>query len=210
MSNSVKPGEKILGIDLGTTNSAAALYEGGRATVIPSSEGPTMAGKMFPSVVAFTRDGTLLVGESAKRQTTANPEGTVYEIKRKMGTDYKVTIAGKEYTPQQISALILQKIKKDAETYLATPMKKAVITVPAHFNDNQRQATKDAGEIAGLEVARIINEPTAACLAYGIDKLEKEMKILVFSFGGGTHDVTVMDFGKGVFQVLSTSGDTQI
>jgi molecular chaperone DnaK len=210
MSSNAKSGEKILGIDLGTTNSAAALYEGGRATVIPSSEGPTMAGKMFPSVVAFTKDGTLLVGESAKRQTTANPEGTVYEIKRKMGTDYKVTIAGKEYTPQQISALILQKIKKDAETYLATTVKKAVITVPAHFNDNQRQATKDAGEIAGFEVARIINEPTAACLAYGIDKLEKEMKILVFSFGGGTHDVTVMDFGKGVFQVVSTSGDTQI
>ena len=210
MSNSVKPGEKILGIDLGTTNSAAAIFEGGRATVIPSSEGPTMAGKMFPSVVAFTKDGTLLIGESAKRQTTANPEGTVYEIKRKMGTDYKVSIAGKEYTPQQISAIILQKIKKDAETYLATTIKKVVITVPAHFNDNQRQATKDAGEIAGFEVARIINEPTAACLAYGIDKLEKEMKILVFSFGGGTHDVTIMDFGKGVFQVLSTSGDTQI
>jgi len=210
MSNSVKPGEKILGIDLGTTNSAAAIFEGGRATVIPSSEGPTMAGKMFPSIVAFTKDGTLLVGESAKRQTTANPEGTVYEIKRKMGTEYKVSIAGKEYTPQQISAIILQKIKKDAETYLATTIKKVVITVPAHFNDNQRQATKDAGEIAGLEVARIINEPTAACLAYGIDKLEKEMKILVFSFGGGTHDVTIMDFGKGVFQVLSTSGDTQI
>ena len=210
MSNSVKPAEKILGIDLGTTNSAAAIFEGGRATVIPSSEGPTMAGKMFPSVVAFTKDGTLLIGESAKRQTTANPEGTVYEIKRKMGTDYKVSIAGKEYTPQQISAIILQKIKKDAETYLATTIKKVVITVPAHFNDNQRQATKDAGEIAGFEVARIINEPTAACLAYGIDKLEKEMKILVFSFGGGTHDVTIMDFGKGVFQVLSTSGDTQI
>ena len=210
MSNNIKSGEKILGIDLGTTNSAAALYESGRATVIPSSEGPTMAGKMFPSVVAFTKDGTLLVGESAKRQMTANPEGTVYEIKRKMGTDFKVTIAGKEYTPQQISALILQKIKKDAETYLATTIRKAVITVPAHFNDNQRQATKDAGEIAGFEVARIINEPTAACLAYGIDKLEKEMKILVFSFGGGTHDVTVMDFGKGVFQVVSTSGDTQI
>ena len=210
MSNNIKSGEKILGIDLGTTNSAAALYESGRATVIPSSEGPTMAGKMFPSVVAFTKDGTLLVGESAKRQTTANPEGTVYEIKRKMGTDFKVTIAGKEYTPQQISALILQKIKKDAETYLATTIRKAVITVPAHFNDNQRQATKDAGEIAGFEVARIVNEPTAACLAYGIDKLEKEMKILVFSFGGGTHDVTVMDFGKGVFQVVSTSGDTQI
>jgi molecular chaperone DnaK len=208
--SSIKPGEKILGIDLGTTNSAAAIFEGGRATVIPSAEGPTMAGKMFPSVVAFTKDGTLLIGEPAKRQTTANPEGTIYEIKRKMGTDYKVNIAGKEYTPQQISAFIMQKIKKDAETYLATTIRKAVITVPAHFNDNQRQATKDAGEIAGFEVARIINEPTAACLAYGIDKLEKEMKILVFSFGGGTHDVTVMDFGKGVFQVLSTSGDTQI
>jgi molecular chaperone DnaK len=208
--SSVKPGEKILGIDLGTTNSAAAIYEGGRAKVIPSAEGPTMAGKMFPSVVAFTKDGQLLIGEPAKRQATANPEGTIYEIKRKMGTDYKVTIAGKEYTPQQISAFILQKIKKDAETFLATTVKKAVITVPAHFNDNQRQATKDAGEIAGFEIMRIINEPTAACLAYGVDKLEKEMKILVFSFGGGTHDVTVMDFGKGVFQVLSTSGDTQI
>ena len=209
MSN-VKPGEKVLGIDLGTTNSAAAIFEGGRATVIPSAEGPTMAGKMFPSVVAFTKDGQLLVGEPAKRQATANPEGTIYEIKRKMGTDYKVNMQGKEYSPQQISAFILQKIKKDAETYLGTTMNKAVITVPAHFNDNQRQATKDAGEIAGFEVMRIINEPTAACLAYGVDKLEKEMKILVFSFGGGTHDVTVMDFGKGVFQVLSTSGDTQI
>ena len=208
--SSAKGGEKILGIDLGTTNSAAAIFEGGRSIVIPSAEGPTMAGKMFPSVVAFTKDGQLLVGEPAKRQATANPEGTVYEIKRKMGTDYRVTISGKEYTPQQISAFILQKIKKDAETYLAVQIRKAVITVPAHFNDNQRQATKDAGEIAGFEVARIINEPTAACLAYGIDKLEKEMKILVFSFGGGTHDVTVMDFGKGVFQVLSTSGDTQI
>jgi len=165
---------------------------------------------MFPSVVAFTKDGQLLVGEPAKRQATANPQGTIYEIKRKMGTDYKVNIQGKEYTPQQISAFILQKIKKDAETYLGTNIKKAVITVPAHFDDNQRQATKDAGEIAGLEVMRIINEPTAACLAYGIDKLEKEMKILVFSFGGGTHDVTLMDFGKGVFQVLSTSGDTQL
>jgi molecular chaperone DnaK len=209
MSN-VKPGEKVLGIDLGTTNSAAAIYEGGHATVIPSAEGPTMAGKMFPSVVAFTKDGQLLIGEPAKRQATANPEGTIYEIKRKMGTDYKITIQGKQYTPQQISAFILQKIKKDTETYLGTTIRKAVITVPAHFNDNQRQATKDAGEIAGFEVMRIINEPTAACLAYGVDKLEKEMKILVFSFGGGTHDVTVMDFGKGVFQVLSTSGDTQI
>ena len=206
----VKTGEKILGIDLGTTNSAAAIYEGGHATVIPSAEGPTMAGKMFPSVVAFTKDGQLLIGESAKRQASANPEGTVFEIKRKMGTSQKVTIHGKEYTPQQISAFVLQKIKKDAETYLGTSVRKAVITVPAHFDDNQRQATKDAGEIAGFEVMRIINEPTAACLAYGIDKLEKEMKILVFSFGGGTHDVTVMDFGKGVFQVLSTSGDTQL
>jgi len=210
MSSSVKLREKVLGIDLGTTNSAAAIFEGGRATVIPSSEGPTMAGKMFPSIVAFTKDGQLLIGETAKRQTTANPEGTIIEIKRKMGTDYKINIHGKEYTPQQISAFILQKIKKDAETYLGVPVKKAVITVPAHFNDNQRQATKDAGEIAGFEVQRIINEPTAACLAYGVDKVEKEMKILVFSFGGGTHDVTVMDFGKGVFQVLSTSGDTQI
>jgi molecular chaperone DnaK len=209
MSN-VKTGEKVVGIDLGTTNSAAAIYEGGRATVIPSAEGPTMAGKMFPSVVAFTKDGQLLIGESAKRQAAANPEGTIFEIKRKMGTDYKVTIQGKQYTPQQISAFILQKIKKDTETYLGTTIRKAVITVPAHFNDNQRQATKDAGEIAGFEVMRIINEPTAACLAYGVDKLEKEMKILIFSFGGGTHDVTVMDFGKGVFQVLSTSGDTQI
>jgi molecular chaperone DnaK len=205
-----KTGVKILGIDLGTTNSAAAIYENGRPTVVPSAEGPTMAGKMFPSVVAFTKDGQLLVGEPAKRQATANHEGTLFEIKRKMGTNQKVTVYGKDYTPQQISAFILQKIKKDAETYLGTSVNKAVITVPAHFDDNQRQATKDAGEIAGFEVMRIINEPTAACLAYGIDKLEKEMKILVFSFGGGTHDVTVMDFGKGVFQVLSTSGDTQL
>jgi molecular chaperone DnaK len=169
-----------------------------------------MAGKMFPSVVAFTKDGQLLVGEPAKRQAATNPEGTIFEVKRKMGTDYKINVYGKEYSPQQISAFILQKIKKDAETYLGGTMRKAVITVPAHFNDNQRQATKDAGEIAGFQVMRIINEPTAACLAYGIDKVQQEMKILVFSFGGGTHDVTVMDFGKGVFQVLSTSGDTQL
>lgn len=200
---------KILGIDLGTTNSAAAVIEAGRPTVVPSAEGPTIAGKMFPSVVAFTKDGQLLVGEPAKRQATANPEGTIFEIKRKMGTDYKVRVFGKEYTPQQISAFILQKIKRDAETFLGEKAEKAVITVPAHFNDNQRQATKDAGEIAGLQVVRIINEPTAASLAYGIDKLDKEQKILVFSFGGGTHDVTVMDFGKGVFEVLATSGDTK-
>ena len=209
MSSSGQTKEKILGIDLGTTNSAAAIMEAGRPTVIPSAEGPTIAGKMFPSVVSFTKDGQLLVGEPAKRQATVNPEGTVFEIKRKMGTDYKVTIFGKDYTPQQISAFILQKIKRDAETFLAGPVKKAVITVPAHFNDNQRQATKDAGEIAGLDVVRIINEPTAACLAFGLDKAEKEMKILVFSFGGGTHDVTLMDFGGGVFQVLATSGDTK-
>jgi len=201
--------EKVLGIDLGTTNSAAAMMEAGRPVVIPSAEGPTIAGKMFPSVVAFTKEGELIIGEPAKRQAATNPEGTVFEIKRKMGTEYKARVFGKEYTPQQISAFILQKIKKDAEAYLGKPVKKVVITVPAHFNDNQRQATKDAGEIAGLEVVRIINEPTAACLAYGLDKLEKEMKIMVFSFGGGTHDVTLMEFGKGVFQVLATSGDTQ-
>src|SRR5207244_6193432 len=154
-------------------------------------------------------EGQLLVGEPAKRQVVTNPDGTIFEIKRKMGTDYKVRIAGKEFTPQQISSFVLQKIKKDTETFLGYPVKKAVITVPAHFNDNQRQATKDAGEIAGLEVVRIINEPTAASLAYGLDKLEKTFRILVFSFGGGTHDVTVMEFGGGVFQVLATSGDTQ-
>ncbi|MEM3046445.1 MAG: molecular chaperone DnaK, partial [Candidatus Bathyarchaeia archaeon] len=210
MSGESKTREKIIGIDLGTTNSAAAYVEAGRPVTIPSAEGPTIAGKMFPSVVAFTKDGQLLVGEPAKRQAATNPEGTIFEIKRKMGTDYKVTVFGKTYTPQQISAFILQKIKRDAETYLGHPVKKAVITVPAHFNDNQRQATKDAGEIAGLEVVRIINEPTAAALAYGVDKSEKEQKIMVFSFGGGTNDTTVMDFGAGVFQVLATSGDTQI
>jgi molecular chaperone DnaK len=205
-----KPRERILGIDLGTTNSAAAIMEAGRPTIIPSAEGPTMAGKMFPSVVAFTKDGQLLVGEPAKRQAVTNPEGTVFEIKRKMGTDYKVKIYGKEYTPQQISAFILQKIKRDAEAFLGEKLKKCVITVPAHFNDNQRQATKDAGEIAGFKISRIINEPTAASLAYGLDKLEKEMKIMVFSFGGGTNDTTIMDFGGGVFEVLATSGDTKI
>ncbi len=183
--------------------------EAGRPVVIPSAEGQTAAGKMFPSVLAFTKDGQMIVGEPAKRQAATNPEGTIFEIKRKMGTNHKVLAYGKEYTPQQISAFILQKIKRDAETFLGRPVKKTVITVPAHFNDNQRQATKDAGEIAGLEVSRIINEPTAACLAYGLDKADKEMKIMVFSFGGGTHDVTIMEFGGGVFQVLSTSGDTQ-
>jgi molecular chaperone DnaK len=205
-----KTRERILGIDLGTTNSAAAIMEAGRPVIIPSAEGPTIAGKMFPSVVAFTKDEQLLVGEPARRQAVTNPEGTIFEIKRKMGTDYKVKIRDKEYSPQQISAFILQKIKRDAETFLGQKLKKCVITVPAHFNDNQRQATKDAGEIAGFEISRIINEPTAASLAYGLDKLEKEMKILVFSFGGGTNDTTIMDFGGGVFEVLGTSGDTQL
>jgi molecular chaperone DnaK len=201
--------ERILGIDLGTTNSAAAVIIGGKPTIIPSAEGATVAGKMFPSIVAFTRDGQLLVGEPARRQAITNPEGTIREIKRKMGTDYKVKIFGKEYTPQQISALILQKILRDSETYLGENITKAVITVPAHFNDNQRQATIDAGEIAGLKVTRIVNEPTAAALAYGLDKSSQELKILVFSFGGGTNDTTLMDFGGGVFQVLATSGDTK-
>ncbi len=208
MSNETKR-EKILGIDLGTTNSAAALMMGGKPVVIPSAEGPTVAGKMFPSVVAFTKDGQLLVGEPARRQAITNPEGTIREAKRHMGTDRKITLHGKDYTPQQISAFILQKILRDAETYLGEKVTKAVITVPAHFNDNQRQATIDAGEIAGLSVTRIVNEPTAAALAYGLDKSDQELKILVFSFGGGTNDTTIMDFGGGVFEVLSTSGDTQ-
>ena len=201
--------KRIIGIDLGTTNSAAAVIIGGKPTIIPSAEGATVAGKMFPSVVAFTKEGQLLVGEPARRQAITNPEGTIREIKRKMGTEYKVKVSGKDYTPQQISALILQKILRDSEAYLGEKINKAVITVPAHFNDNQRQATIDAGEIAGLKVTRIVNEPTAAALAYGLDKAGQEMKILVFSFGGGTNDTTIMDFGQGVFEVLATSGDTK-
>jgi len=207
MSNEKR--ERILGIDLGTTNSAAAVVIGGKPAIIPSAEGPTVAGKMFPSVVALTRDGQLLIGEPARRQAITNPEGTIREIKRQMGTDYKAKVFGKEYSPQQISAFILQKILRDSETYLGEKITKAVITVPAHFNDNQRQATIDAGEIAGLKVTRIVNEPTAAALAYGLDKAGQELKILVFSFGGGTNDTTVMDFGGGVFEVLATSGDTK-
>ncbi len=201
---------KIIGIDLGTSNSAASVIEAGRPTIIPSAEGTSLGGKAFPSYVAFTKDGQVLVGEPARRQAVSNPEGTVTAIKRKMGTDYRVKIMGKEYTPQQISAFILQKIKRDAESFLGQKVEKAVITVPAYFNDNQRQATKDAGVIAGLDVVRIINEPTAAALAYGLDKSEKEQKILVFDFGGGTLDVTIMEFGQGVFEVISTSGDTQL
>lgn len=201
---------KIIGIDLGTSNSAAAALIGGKPTIIPSAEGATVGGKAFPSYVAFTKDGEKLVGEPARRQAVSNPEGTVYAIKRKMGTDYKVTIRGKTFTPQQISAFILQKIKQDAEAFLGERVEKAVITVPAYFNDNQRQATKDAGTIAGLDVVRIINEPTAASLAYGLDKVEESQKILVFDLGGGTLDCTIMDFGQGVFEVVSTSGDTQL
>ena len=201
---------KIIGIDLGTSNSAAAVVISGKPTVIPSSEGVSLGGKAFPSYVAFTKEGDLLVGEPAKRQALLNPEGTVFAAKRKMGTDFKYKIYGKEYTPQQISAFILQKIKRDAEAFLGDTVSEAVITVPAYFNDNQRQATKDAGVIAGLNVKKIINEPTAASLAYGLDKLNQSMKILVFDLGGGTLDVTIMDFGEGLFEVISTSGDTAL
>ncbi|MEM4634055.1 MAG: molecular chaperone DnaK [Candidatus Anstonellaceae archaeon] len=201
---------KIIGIDLGTSNSAAAVLEGGRPVIIPSAEGASQYGKAFPSYVAFTKDGTRLVGEPARRQAIANPEGTFSAFKRKMGTDYRYKAFGKEYRPQELSAFLLQKIKADAEMYLGDKVEKAVITVPAYFDDNQRQATKDAGAIAGLEVVRIINEPTAAALAYGLDKSGKEQKIVVFDLGGGTLDVTVMEFGKGVFEVKATSGDTQL
>lgn len=202
--------EKIIGIDLGTSNSAAAVVIGGRPTMIPSSEGVTLYGKAFPSYVAITKDDQLLVGEPARRQAVTNPEGTVSGFKRRMGEDYKYVLHGKEFTPQQLSAFLLQKIKRDAEAFLGEPVNKAVVTVPAYFNDNQRQATKDAATIAGLEVVRIINEPTAAALAYGLDKAEQEMKILVFDFGGGTLDVTIMEFGGGVFEVKATSGDTKL
>jgi len=201
---------KIIGIDLGTSNSAAAVMIGGKPTIIQAAEGTSVGGKAFPSVVAFTKDGQLIVGEPARRQMISNPEGTVIAAKRKMGTDFKFKIYGKEYTPQQISSFILQKIKRDSEAFMGETVDKAVITVPAYFNDNQRQATKDAGEIAGLQVVRIINEPTAASLAYGLDKANKDLKIMVFDLGGGTLDVTIMEMGGGVFQVRSTSGDTQL
>ena len=202
--------EKIIGIDLGTSNSAAAVIQGGKPTLIPAAEGTTVAGKAFPSIVAFSKDGDLLVGEPARRQAVTNPDNTIREAKRKMGTEFMYKIQGKEYKPQQISAFILQKIKRDAEAFTGDTINKAVITVPAYFNDNQRQATKDAGTIAGLEVVRIINEPTAASLAFGLDKNKEDMKILVFDLGGGTLDVTIMEMGGGVFEVMSTSGDTQL
>ncbi len=203
--------EKIIGIDLGTSNSAASVLVGGKPTTIPSAEGASQYGKSFPSYVAFTEDGQMLVGEPARRQAVTNPENTISAIKRSMGTDHKVTVNGKQYSPQEISAFILQKIKKDAESFLGEPIEKAVITVPAYFDDNQRTATKDAGTIAGLDVVRLVNEPTAASLAYGLDKADEEdMNIMVYDLGGGTLDVTIMEFGGGVFEVRSTSGDTQL
>jgi len=201
---------KIVGIDLGTSNSAAAVMEGGRPTIIPSAEGTSIGGKAFPSYVAFTKEGELLVGEPARRQAITNPEGTIAAAKRKMGTDFKFHVHEKDYTPQQVSAFILQKIKRDAEAFLGDTVSKAVITVPAYFNDNQRQATKDAGAIAGLEVVRIINEPTAAALAFGLDNSKSSQRIMVFDLGGGTLDVTIMEFSEGVFEVIATSGDTQL
>ena len=197
---------KIIGIDLGTTNSCVAVMEGGQPTVIPNSEG----GRTTPSVVGF-KDNDRLIGQVAKRQAVANPDKTVISIKREMGTDFKVNIEGKQYSPEEISAMILSKLKQDAEAYLGSPVTQAVITVPAYFNDSQRQATKNAGKIAGLEVLRIINEPTAAALAYGLDKSDrKNQKILIYDLGGGTFDVSILEIGDGVFEVLSTNGNTRL
>ena len=196
---------KIIGIDLGTTNSCVAVMEGGEPVVIANSEGA----RTTPSVVGFTKTGDRLVGQVAKRQAITNPDNTVSSIKRQMGTDHKVTLNGKEYTPQQVSAMILQKLKADAEAYLGETVTEAVITVPAYFNDSQRQATKDAGTIAGLNVRRIINEPTAAALAYGVDK-EDDQKIMVYDLGGGTFDVSIIEMGDGVTEVLATNGDTHL
>lgn len=196
---------KVIGIDLGTTNSCVAVMEGGEPTVITNQEGA----RTTPSVVGFAKNGERLVGQLAKRQAVSNPENTIISIKRHMGSDYKVTVEGKSYTPQEISAMILQKIKADAEAYLGEPVKQAVITVPAYFTDAQRQATKDAGSIAGLEVLRIINEPTAAALAYGVDK-DEDGKVLVFDLGGGTFDVSILELGDGVFEVLATSGNNHL
>ena len=197
---------KIIGIDLGTTNSCVAVYEGGEPIVIPNPEGA----RTTPSVVAFSKTGERMIGQVAKRQAITNPDRTVMSIKRHMGSDYRVEIDGKKYTPQEISAMILQKLKADAEAYLGSPVTEAVITVPAYFSDAQRQATKDAGKIAGLDVKRIINEPTAAALAYGVDKDAKEQKIMVFDLGGGTFDVSLLEISDGVFEVLATNGDTHL
>lgn len=215
--NKPKKKEKIIGIDLGTSNSACAILSGtGQPEIVPAAEGRTLGGKAFPSYVAFDDNGRKIVGEPARRQAVSNPDGTVYAIKRKMGTSYKAKVKvgseWKEFSPEEISAMILKKIKNDASAYLGEEVKKAVITVPAYFNDSQRTATKNAGEIAGLEVVRMINEPTAACLAYGLDRDTKNklLKICVLDLGGGTFDITLMEYGEGVVEVLSTGGDTQL
>ncbi|MDN0084846.1 molecular chaperone DnaK [Crenobacter sp. SG2305] len=200
----------VIGIDLGTSNSAAAVLRGGRPVIIPSAEGISLGGKAFPSYVALTADGQLLVGEPARRQATANPEGTVTAFKRRMGQRDKLRLRDREFSPEQLSAFLLQKIKRDAEAFLGESVERAVVTVPAYFDDNQRSATKDACRIAGLEVARLVNEPTAAALAYGLDRLNQELRIGVIDLGGGTLDVTIMEFGKGVFEVKATSGDTRL
>ncbi len=200
----------IIGIDLGTSNSAAAVLRGGRPVIIPSAEGVSLGGKAFPSYVAVAADGQMLIGEPARRQAAANPEGTATAFKRRMGQRETVRLRDKSFTPEQLSAFLLQKIKRDAEAFLGEPVTQAVVTVPAYFDDNQRSATKDACRIAGLEVARLVNEPTAAALAYGLDRLGQELRIAVIDFGGGTLDVTVMEFGKGVFEVKVTSGDTRL
>jgi molecular chaperone DnaK len=200
----------IVGIDLGTSNSAAAVLRGGRPVIIPSAEGVSLGGKAFPSYVAFTADGQTLVGEPARRQAAANPEGTATAFKRQMGRREKIRLLGREFSPEQLSAFLLQKIKRDAEAFLGEKVESAVVTVPAYFDDNQRNATKDACTIAGLTVARLVNEPTAASLAYGLDRLGQELRIAVVDLGGGTLDVTIMEFGKGVFEVKATSGDTQL
>jgi molecular chaperone DnaK len=200
----------IIGIDLGTSNSAAGVLRGGRPVMIPSAEGVSLGGKAFPSYVAIQPDGQMLIGEPARRQASANPEGTVTAFKRLMGTRQKVRLRGQEFTPEQLSAFLLQKIKRDAESFLGEPVAEAVVTVPAYFDDNQRSATKDAATIAGLKVLRLVNEPTAASLAYGLDRLSQELRIAVLDLGGGTLDVTIMEFGKGVFEVKATSGDTKL
>ncbi|MDO4382469.1 MAG: Hsp70 family protein, partial [Clostridia bacterium] len=197
---------KIIGIDLGTTNSCVAVMEGGEPVVIPNAEG----NRTTPSVVAFSKNGERLVGQIAKRQAVTNPDNTVISIKREMGTNKKVNIEGDEFSPQEISAMILQKLKTDAENYLGQKVTQAVITVPAYFSDSQRQATKDAGKIAGLEVLRIINEPTAAALAFGMDKEDQDQKIMIYDLGGGTFDVSILDIGDGVFEVLATNGNTRL
>ena len=200
----------IIGIDLGTSNSAAAVLRGGRPVIIPSTEGISLGGKAFPSYVAVNTDGQILTGEPARRQAAANPEGTASAFKRRMGQRETISLRNQQFTPEQLSAFLLQKIKRDSEAYLGETIDKAVVTVPAYFDDNQRNATKDACHIAGLEVVRLVNEPTAASLAYGLDRLGEDLLIAVIDFGGGTLDVTIMEFGQGVFEVRSTSGDTQL